>query len=194
MSFTTPRTWVTDEVVTSSLLNTHVRDNLLSLRHPYHTENTEIEVISDATQVSLFTSAPTISGGDLGANGWLKAYLWCSLMMNSTSRSWTMRVKYGGTNVISQVYGPAGGAAATVYTMDLEVDLLNLGATNSQLVALRWRGFEEGVVRGQSEDHHATAAIDSTVDQGFDITVQFDASASTYSLKKLASRVQLAQA
>lgn len=32
MSWTTPRTWVTSEVVSSSLLNTHVRDNLTVLR------------------------------------------------------------------------------------------------------------------------------------------------------------------
>jgi hypothetical protein len=31
MAWTTPRTWVTNEVVTASLLNTHVRDNLAYL-------------------------------------------------------------------------------------------------------------------------------------------------------------------
>jgi hypothetical protein len=29
MAWTAPRTWVTDEVVSASQLNTHVRDNLL---------------------------------------------------------------------------------------------------------------------------------------------------------------------
>lgn len=31
MAWTTPRTWVTSETVTASLMNTHVRDNLLAL-------------------------------------------------------------------------------------------------------------------------------------------------------------------
>ena len=31
MAWTAPRTWVTNEVVTSSLMNTHVRDNLVSV-------------------------------------------------------------------------------------------------------------------------------------------------------------------
>jgi len=31
MAWTTPRTWVTDEVVTATLLNTHVRDNLAAI-------------------------------------------------------------------------------------------------------------------------------------------------------------------
>lgn len=32
MSWTTPRTWVSGELVTASLMNTHVRDNLNALR------------------------------------------------------------------------------------------------------------------------------------------------------------------
>lgn len=32
MAWTTPRTWVTSEVVTSAIMNTHVRDNLIALR------------------------------------------------------------------------------------------------------------------------------------------------------------------
>lgn len=31
-AFTTPRTWVTNELVTAALLNTHLRDNLTSMR------------------------------------------------------------------------------------------------------------------------------------------------------------------
>jgi hypothetical protein len=31
MAWTTPRTWVTDELVTAAIMNTHVRDNLNSL-------------------------------------------------------------------------------------------------------------------------------------------------------------------
>lgn len=34
MTWTTPRTWVTSELVTSSLMNTHVRDNLLGALGP----------------------------------------------------------------------------------------------------------------------------------------------------------------
>jgi len=32
MTWTTPRTWVTAELITASIMNTHVRDNLLHLR------------------------------------------------------------------------------------------------------------------------------------------------------------------
>jgi hypothetical protein len=35
-AWTTPRTWVTDELVTASMLNTHIRDNLNALKTPPH--------------------------------------------------------------------------------------------------------------------------------------------------------------
>lgn len=55
MPFTTPRTWVTGEVVTAGLLNTHVRDNISFLANPpkcrvYNNANISI---SDNTETSL---------------------------------------------------------------------------------------------------------------------------------------------
>lgn len=37
MAWTAPRTWVTGEIVTSGLLNVHVRDNLATLDQHQHT-------------------------------------------------------------------------------------------------------------------------------------------------------------
>jgi hypothetical protein len=34
-AWTTPRTWVASEVVTASIMNTHIRDNELLLKTPY---------------------------------------------------------------------------------------------------------------------------------------------------------------
>lgn len=36
MAWTAPRTWVTGEVVTASMMNTHLRDNMNALRNPGH--------------------------------------------------------------------------------------------------------------------------------------------------------------
>ena len=36
MAWTAPRTWVTGEVVTASVMNVHVRDNLLALSTHFH--------------------------------------------------------------------------------------------------------------------------------------------------------------
>ena len=36
MAWTAPRTWVVAEIVTASVMNTHVRDNLLALSQHVH--------------------------------------------------------------------------------------------------------------------------------------------------------------
>ena len=71
MAWTTPRTWVTDELVTASIMNTHVRDNLDALKSPpsasyvlnqgsdYTTTSTSF-VNVDGTNLSL---GITTSGG-----------------------------------------------------------------------------------------------------------------------------------
>mgnify|MGYP001592239233 CR=1 FL=1 len=37
MAWTAPRTWVTSELVTAAIMNTHIRDNLLALSTHEHT-------------------------------------------------------------------------------------------------------------------------------------------------------------
>jgi len=51
MSWSTPRTWVTDEVVTATMMNTHVRDNLNALKAP-PTDHYECDEASDYTTTS----------------------------------------------------------------------------------------------------------------------------------------------
>lgn len=53
MAWTTPRTWVAGEVVTASLMNTHVRDNLDALRAG------GIAVASQAAQDFIYASSAT---------------------------------------------------------------------------------------------------------------------------------------
>lgn len=51
MAWTTPRTWVTGEVLTSSLMNTHVRDNLSFL----HAEELAYQAFTSPVTVSATT-------------------------------------------------------------------------------------------------------------------------------------------
>lgn len=55
MAWTTPRTWVTAEVVTAAQLNTHVRDNLNFLRamHGVQATNSGTQSIANTTDVAL---------------------------------------------------------------------------------------------------------------------------------------------
>ena len=59
MAWTAPRTWVTGEVVTAALLNTHLRDNLVDLDR--RTSPNEATVNSGQTTSSLsFTDLATV--------------------------------------------------------------------------------------------------------------------------------------
>lgn len=201
MSWTDPRTWVTNEVVTSSLLNTHLRDNLLAVHHPFQAENSDIDATNTSNEVSMFTSAPVILANSLGSNGWLRCTMWGDYFMNSTARSMTLRVKFGGTTHISAALGTSAGASASRAPWKLDLDIVNQGATNAQLVnTFLMAPWPTGSTSSWDENFRlqicetANGTIDTTSNQTFDITVQFDTAATTYSWRKLCSRVWLAQA
>lgn len=73
MAWTTPKTWAVDELVTASMMNTHLRDNLNALKAPptahyecdeasdYTVTNTSFEDV-DSTNLALTI---TTHGGDL---------------------------------------------------------------------------------------------------------------------------------
>lgn len=65
MAWTAPRTWVTDELVTAAIMNTHVRDNLSFLKSVQDTLVTYRETVTawtefatNAASVTPFTSTP----------------------------------------------------------------------------------------------------------------------------------------
>ena len=72
MAWTTPKTWAVDELVTASMLNTHLRDNLNALKAP-PTASVEVDDSADYTTTSTtFTDVDaeleltiTSAGGDL---------------------------------------------------------------------------------------------------------------------------------
>lgn len=63
MAWTTPRTWVTSEVVTASLLNTHLRDNLNFLKSGVVSSTTVSASVgpTSATTELVVASAPAVT-------------------------------------------------------------------------------------------------------------------------------------
>lgn len=62
MAWTTPRTWVTGELVTATIMNTHIRDNLNALKAP-PTDSHVVNEASDYTTTS--TSFVDVDATDL---------------------------------------------------------------------------------------------------------------------------------
>jgi hypothetical protein len=78
MAWTTPRTWVDDEVVTAALLNTHIRDNVSFLAEPlgakvFMTERTQV-----ATGAYTTVSWPVASGTRPSPVAWDTGSCWSS--------------------------------------------------------------------------------------------------------------------
>lgn len=77
-SWTTPRTWSTGELVTASIMNTHVRDNLNALKSPAYFL-CEIDEGADYT-IAATTTFTAIDGTDLtatvtcGGGNWLVGF------------------------------------------------------------------------------------------------------------------------
>jgi hypothetical protein len=169
VTWTDPRTWVTDEVVTSSQLNTHVRDNLLSVQHAHGRENSQKGPVNTTSETSLYTTAPVIAANSLGSTGSFYAFhAGIAKQGVSSSGGFTIRVKFGGSAVISQTWGDTLNAGSEGYWM-IQVFLENLSATNSQRVVL---DINSSVNRMAGFLYHATAAVDTTSAQTFDVTIQ----------------------
>lgn len=101
MAWTTPRSWSVNELLTASLLNTHLRDNLLALKAPptasyvfagpYTTTSTS-EVDVDTTNLTLTI---VTTGGDVLV-GWLG-----TVHMSVSGNTCTLNVTMDGANLLS---------------------------------------------------------------------------------------------
>ncbi len=210
MAFTAPRTWVTDEIVTSALLNTHVRDNLRAVIHPYDFSSADADVANTVTETSLWSKV--ITGNDMGSTGMLRLMLEGDyLYNNSTSDTIRLRVKFGGSSVVD--FGtvvPSNVTNASRWPWELEVRLYNESATNAQLVTARvfgrgkatsaittgigWIGFSDaasgGALSGMGQN---AVAVDTTADQTFQVTAQWSAANANNSWRKRLAILHLGQ-
>lgn len=172
MSWTVPASYTTNEVVTASKLNTHIRDNMLALPHIVGSrEYAEKGVQNSITETSLYTTAPVIPGNTLGTGGTFHAIMMGRTRQGTTSAlNWTWRIKLGGSAVITDGPTAGGGGTSTEGLWWCEVFVEAAGATNSQRVW--WRADNTALYARVPSLLTATSAVDMTADQTFDITAQ----------------------
>ncbi len=208
MSWTDPRTWVTDEIVTSSLLNTHVRDNLKSIWHPYDYSPTDVDAANTTAETSLWSK--TITGNDMGANGVLALDIaGDALRNNSAFDTLTIRVKFGGSTVvgITDNFNQQGTSGVRIpWRWQIRVE--NRGSASSQFVfttlfswnwnislpavlgggigALGTNGERIGMLSN-------TSSVDTTSNQTLQVTVQWSAASANDSWRKRSATLLLGQ-
>jgi hypothetical protein len=148
VSWTNPRTWVLGELITETLLNTHVRDNLLFLKaNPVLSEQTTMSRfdVSGSDLVCLTLSSVAV-GSDVGA---VYVEAWGPALQGAAYLS-------DGTNYLSSAEGSGGGWymrsrdlawGGTTNTVTLHLVSTGAGAMYSTLAAWDFNSITPTVLR-----------------------------------------------
>lgn len=205
MTWVDPRTWVTDEIVTSSLLNTHVRDNLRSLTHLTDLSSGDVDVQNTATETTIYSVL--IPGGSMGSTGSLVMEMVGDYLHNNAGAdTLTARVKFGGVTIIDASTNWNGLVGALRQPWEWQVVVRNESATSAQLVTLRSLAMSMnspaptagiGILAVTEARSHGllqnTAAIDTTVNQTLLVTAQWSAASTNNSWRRRWARVVTGQ-
>jgi hypothetical protein len=169
-AWTDPPTFVLDQLVTPTHMNTYLRDNTLALMHPVGSrEFASAGPSNTLTETSLYTSPPTIPGGAVGTSGTFVAYIAGLQQQFFAGLSWTWRVYLGATAVLT--YTQAGGnASGTEGAFWLEVTVEALGAANAQAILVK--GGTKATQAVIPTVAYATSSVDLSADRVFDVKVQ----------------------
>lgn len=112
MAWTTPRTWVVNELVTDALLNTHVRDNLDILKNPPSAHY-------EANESADYTNNVTASWSDVDA----------------TSGKFNLSITTGGGDVLVGFAGAFAGSASLRTLLNIQYDGTTRVAADDGIVA-----------------------------------------------------------
>lgn len=171
-AWTAPRTWVTSEVVTSSIMNTHVRDNLLVVKRQHAATVADTTIANTLTETNVHTS--TLAAGELGANGWLEVHIAGTITRGTGAGQLTFRLKLGGTTILTSATG-FGGGTGTGSPFVVRCYVKNQNAAGTQYAWLEGNGPSFGTAF--LGPLRATAAIDTSTSKALDVTWQWDTAA-----------------
>jgi hypothetical protein len=187
--WTAPRTWVTSELVTSSQMNTHVRDNLKSLEHAIALEDDDLDVVNTTAETTLYSV--TVPANELGANGSCFMDIWGDALGTAGGSHFvTVRLKFGGTTHLNWAVDYVNVTARV--GVHMRSGVINQGATNAQLVVGQF-STTQAVAPVIAIPVPVAAAIDTTVDQTLLVSVQWASAQATNSIRRRWSRVLLGQ-
>src|SRR3990167_3193231 len=171
-SFTAPRTWVTSELVTASLLNTHVRDNLIVLRAG------GIAVTSQAANDLIYASSSTQLARIAGAASSVLVTSGASVQSLSTTLPSGLSIP--GPTLSGTVAGTPTIASAWTWSASQPITLSTAAQGNvTSLGTLTTLTVDDITINGNtiSSAGASTLAITPTAGQAitFDGTVTLDA-------------------
>ena len=186
----------TDDVPTGANFDS-LFTNFLSLPHRLDLQTADKDVVSTTTETSAWSALPgmLVPANALGDNGSIAVTLFGDLLYNNdVADTLAVRVRFGGSIVLtisSDLFGASGLQGATRSPWWWEFRLGNRGATNSQALGAKLHyNLSSGRVYVAAV---GASAIDTTVDQTLDLTVQWSAASANDSFKRFWGQALLAQ-
>lgn len=163
MGWTTPRTWVTGEVVTAAEMNTNIRDNTNALARRYFIKTTTKAVTNTVTKTDLLNGELTVASGDFGTTGRLRITAWGDFINNSGANRdiprFALDINVGGDLVLVDTSVPTGvgcAASATRFAWRIVAEIQNLASTTSQMNTLTVVGSSATAGTTDSQANFAT--------------------------------------
>jgi len=157
MAWTTPRTWVTSELVTASVMNTHVRDNLNHLKDDLDLDHVVRRSTNTTTVGNVGTGEDdlmtyTLPGATLGTDG-QGIRITCGGRFRDIAEARTLKLKFGAT-VIFQLGLTDPGAS---YSWRVVAEVVRTGAT-AQISFATFVGSQALNNAGDESSYRATPA------------------------------------
>lgn len=152
-----------------------------------------IDVVSSLTETTIYTKS--IGAGHMSTDRTLRLSLRGDYLNNSGGpRQPVIKVKLGATTLLTDTLSTVA-ASASRYPWRFDVEIDNLGATNSQWVNAR---LEMGVAGGGPRVSEtldgllfATGAVDTTVAQTLVVTITLDTNSASHSWRRLKGVLEL---
>ncbi len=142
-SWQTPRTWSTGELVTASIMNVHVRDNLNALKSPAYFL-CEIDEGADYT-IAATTTFTNIDGTDLaatvttGGGNWLIGFSGVTYYSAGSATRGYFTVAVDGTNYVGDDGLMLGGFGTNTYGYTSFTTIIRGLSAASHAFTLRWK-------------------------------------------------------
>ena len=131
----------------------------------YDRTTSTVDVANSSSLTTLYTKS--ITGNDMGTNKMLRLTLLGDFLYNnSAANTFTLNVKFGGTTFFSVTNGLLNAISALRLPWIIDVEVANLGASNSQMITAGFRtsaaasgGTGIGITHGGAAPAYANAGV-----------------------------------
>jgi hypothetical protein len=201
----------TGDVLTEPNLDTYILNNLEALEHPIGAPTTATDDWANLGTGEHTCYSVVVGANTMGTNGSVLMQMRGDYLKNNVDAdTMTFRIKFGGVTLYADTFGTIG-VSADRSPWRFDIDLMNLGATNSQFLSASFlmmdpnntlptagigpivnTGTTVGLFMGLPSIT-TLGAVDTTSNQTLAFTVQWSASSANNSWRRRWARAYVAK-